>query len=134
MNLKAKIQSDYISAFKSGNSVVKNLLSVVKGDIQTAEKNLVVESLSDEEVVKILTKFSKNLKENISLSGDENSKIELSVIESYLPKQMSVEDIQSKISSLVVSGVTNIGLIMREFSTLPADKKIVSELAKKAIS
>lgn len=134
MNLKAKIQSDYISAFKSGNSVVKNLLSVVKGDIQTAEKNLVVESLSDEEVVKILTKFSKNLKENISLSGDESSKIELSVIESYLPKQMSVEDIQSKISSLVASGVTNIGLIMKEFSTLPADKKIVSELAKKAIS
>lgn len=134
MNLKNKIQSDYISAFKSGNSVVKNLLSVVKGDIQTAEKNLVVASLSDEEVIKILTKFSKNLKENISLSNDENSKVELSVIESYLPKQMSVEDIQLKISSLVSSGVTNIGLIMKEFSTLPADKKVVSELAKKAIS
>lgn len=134
MNLKDKIQSDYISAFKSGNSVVKNLLSVVKGDIQTAEKNLVIASLNDDEVIKILTKFSKNLKENISLSGDENSKIELSVIESYLPKQMSVEDIQLKISSLVASGVTNIGLIMKEFSTLPADKKVVSELAKKAIS
>ena len=47
---------------------------------------------------------------------------------------MSVEDIQLKISSLVASGVTNIGLIMKEFSTLPADKKVVSELAKKAIS
>lgn len=134
MNLKEKIQSDYIAAFKSGNSVVKNLLSVVKGDIQTAEKNLVVSSLDDSEVVKILTKFSKNLKENISLSNDEGSKLELSVIESYLPKQMSVDDIQSKISSLVASGVTNIGQIMKEFATLPADKKVVSELAKKAIS
>ncbi len=60
-------------------------------------------------------------------------KAELNLVESYLPKQLSVEEIQVKIDALVASGVNNIGQIMKEFSSLPADKKIVSELAKKSI-
>ena len=63
--LKQKIQSDYLEAFKSKNALVKNLLSVVKGEIQMQEKNTIVESLSDDEVIKILNKFAKNAKENI---------------------------------------------------------------------
>ena len=133
MTLKEKINKDYIEAFKAKNTVKKNLLSVIKGEIQTIEKNSMVENLSDEEVIKILNKFAKNCKENIRLANDEKSKVELVVIESYLPKQLSSEEIQSKIESLVASGVKNIGQIMKEFSTLPADKKIVSEMAKKAL-
>jgi uncharacterized protein YqeY len=40
MSLKEKINADYMSAFKSKNVVAKNLLSVVKGEIQTIEKNI----------------------------------------------------------------------------------------------
>jgi uncharacterized protein YqeY len=58
----------------------------------------------------------------------------LEIIEAYLPKQLSAEEIQSKIESLVASGVKNIGQIMKEFSTLPADKKVVSEMAKKVLA
>jgi hypothetical protein len=60
-----------------------------EGEIQTIEKNSMVENLSDEEVIKILNKFAKNCKENIRLANDEKSKVELEVIESYLPKQLS---------------------------------------------
>jgi len=134
MSLKSQINSDFMKAFKERNMELKSLLGTLKGEIQTAEKNAMVENLSDEDVIKILNKFAKNCKENIRLANDEKSRVELEIIESYLPKQLSVEDIQSKIEALVASGVKNIGQIMKEFSTLPADKKIVSEMVKKALA
>jgi uncharacterized protein YqeY len=137
MTLKEKINSDYIEAFKAKNTIKKNLLSVIKSEIQTLEKNSQIQNLTDEDVIKILNKTSKSLKETLSLISDSDKissvKAELNLVESYLPKQLSVEEIQVKIDALVASGVNNIGQIMREFSSLPADKKIVSELAKKSL-
>jgi uncharacterized protein len=134
MLLKEKINLDFIKAFKEKKTDLKSLLGTIKGEIQTTEKNLMVENLSDEDVIKILNKFAKNCKENIRLANDEKSKVELEIIEAYLPKQLSAEEIQSKIEALVASGVKNIGQIMKEFSTLPADKKVVSEMVKKVLA
>jgi len=138
MTLKEKINKDYIDAFKAKNTLSKNLLSVIKGEIQTIEKNTGVENLTDEYVTKILNKSVKSLKETLSSLTDPDklsfSKTELEIVESYLPKQMSAEEIESKIDSLISSGITNIGAIMKEFSSLPVDKKIVSELAKAKMS
>jgi uncharacterized protein YqeY len=113
--------------------VAKSILSVVKGEIQTVEKNIGSDSLSDAEVTKILTKTVKSLKETITLSNDEKSKVELSVIEVYLPTQMSKEEVTAKVTELVNSGITQIGAIMKEFATLPADKKMVSESIKEVV-
>jgi uncharacterized protein YqeY len=134
MTLKEKINADFMTAFKEKRFEVKSLLGTIKGEIQTTEKNLRIENLSDEEVSKILNKFVKNLKENIKLVNDDKSKFELEIIESYLPKNLSEEEIEIKINSLVNSGIKNIGLIMKEFSNLPVDKKLVSDIAKKLIS
>ena len=141
MTLKEKINKDYIEAFKSKNTVAKNLLSVIKGEIQTIEKNTGAENLSDEDVTKILNKTAKSLKETIKslapIDGNGEDIVqtvaELAIVESYLPTQLSVEEIQSKIDALVASGVKNIGMIMKEFNSLPVDKKVVSELVKKTI-
>jgi uncharacterized protein YqeY len=137
MTLKEKINKDYIEAFKAKNTVAKNLLSVIKGEIQTIEKNTGAENLSDEDVIKILNKTVKSLKETLT-SVTESEKMmyvqtELSIVDSYLPTQLSVEEIQSKIDALVASGVKNLGMIMKEFNSFPVDKKVVSELAKKSI-
>jgi uncharacterized protein YqeY len=137
MTLKEKINKDYIEAFKAKNTVAKNLLSVIKGEIQTIEKNTSVENLSDEDVTKILNKTVKSLKETLTSLSDtakiSATQTELKIVESYLPTQLSVEEIQSKIDALVASGVKNLGMIMKEFNSLPVDKKVVSELVKKAI-
>lgn len=133
MTLKEKINSDFMTAFKSKNAVAKSILSVVKGEIQTVEKNIGSDNLSDVEVTKILTKTVKSLKETISLSNDEKSKLELAIVEVYLPKQMSKEEVTAKVTELVNSGITQIGAIMKEFATLPADKKMVSEAIKEVV-
>ena len=134
MSLKETINADFMKAFKEKNMKLKTFLGTLKGEIQTIEKNSMVENLSDEDVIKILNKFAKNCKENIRLTNDEKSKVELEIVEAYLPKQLSAEEIQSKIEALVASGVKNLGQIMKEFSTLPADKKIVSEMVKKVLA
>lgn len=133
MKLKELISKNYMQAFKDKNVVAKNLLSVVKGEIQTIEKNTGTENLSDEEVLKILNKTAKSLKETIEKTGDTESKLQLEIVESYLPKQLSKEEIVAKVNEIVASGVTNIGLIMKEFATLPVDRKIVSEVVKETL-
>lgn len=134
MTIEKKIEADFLKAFKERNVEVKSLLSTVKGEMQTIKKNLIVENLSDEESIKILGKFAKNLKENIRLMNDEKSKMELSIIESYLPKQMSEEEVNAKLDEIIASGASNIGMIMKAFAQLPVDKKLVSELAKKKMA
>lgn len=129
MTLKQQIQKDYLDAFKSKNVIVKNLLSVIKGEIQTIEKNTGTVDLSDEDIIKILNKTAKSLKEMVN-SGSETATVELQIIENYLPKQMTKEEIEIKISELLSNGVNNLGQIMKEFSTLAADKKLVSEVFK----
>jgi len=131
--LKEQINKDYMTAFKNKDVVSKNLLSVIKGEIQTLEKNTNVENLSDEEVTKILNKSVKSLKEMVS-SGSVQAKIELTILESYLPKQMSREEVTQKVTELLNSGITQIGSIMKEFSTLPVDKKMVPEVVKELIN
>ncbi len=128
MKLRDKINKDYMTAFKEKNTSVKNLLSVIKGEIQTIEKNKGVE-LSDDDVVKILTKTSKSLKE-MANSGSEDAKNELDIIEAYLPKQMSESEITNKVKELIGQGFNNIGSIMKDFSNFPCDKKLVSKIVK----
>ena len=141
MTLKEKVNADYIQAFKEKNTVKKNLLSVVKSEITTIEKNTSVENLSDADVIKILNKTTKSLNETIKALSPIDGKgedlvqacAELAIIQCYLPTLMSKEEVTAKVNELVISGITQIGAIMKEFAALPADKKMVSEVLKEVI-
>lgn len=139
MTLKEQINKNFIKAMKEKNSVEKNLLSVIKGEIQTVEKNIPTENLSDIEVTKILNKLVKSLNETLiqltSIEGQADNmlktSLELATIQSYLPKQMSELDVIQKIDELFSKGITNIGQVMKEFSLLQVDKKMVSDILKR---
>jgi len=133
MTLKERISADYMTAFRAKDSVAKNLLSVIKGEIQTIEKNTGIENMPDEDVTKILNKTLKSLKETLQASDSVDTKLELAIIESYLPKQLSKDEIFNKITELKSAGITNIGQIMKEFAALPVDRKVVSEVIKEVI-
>ena len=63
-------------AFKEKNTIIKNLLSVVKGEIQTIEKNNSIENLPNDEVIKILNKTVKSLKETINTKARNDNDTE----------------------------------------------------------
>ena len=86
--IKEQINVDYMTAFKAKNTVAKNLLSVVKGEIQTIEKNTGVDNLSDEEVPNpklevlkklgpLFTKISNALLDNKKSRIEDAMKIDL---------------------------------------------------------
>lgn len=117
-----------MNALKNRDNVTKNLLSVVKGEIQTIEKNQSIDNLSDDEIIKILNKMGKSLRETIQISTTIELDKELSIIESYLPKQMSEIEISEKIDNLISNGVTTMADIMKSFSGLPVDRGLVSKI------
>ncbi len=132
MKLKKRINTDYMIAFKERDMLKKNLLSVIKGGIELGEKNRKVQDLSDEDVTAILNQAAKASKETISKMEDgqlkDFAKEELVIIESYLPKQMTENEIVDKINELISNGASSTGEIMRGFAGLPADRKMVSEI------
>lgn len=125
MTLKERIAADYMAAFRAKDPVAKPLLSVIKGEIQTIEKNTGTESMSDEDVLKILAKTKKSLDETNSKFPSEQTAAEIVIVEAYLPKQMSVDEIEAKVKELIAQGADNIGAVMKAFAALPADKKAV---------
>ena len=128
MTLKERITADYMTAFKAKDTITKNLLSVIKGEIQTIEKNTGVESMSDEDVIKIITKSKKSLDETHSKFPSDETVAELKILEGYLPTQMSEAEIEFRIKQLIEGGASSIGDIMKSFAGLPADKKAVSSI------
>lgn len=133
-NLKEQINKDFLEAFKSKQMEKKNFLGVIKGDIQN-EEGRGVES-TDENVLKVLKKMEKSLKENVD-KGVVGAKEELEIIKPYLPELMSEEDIRKIVTELVAGGNNNIGLIMRVFNAEykgKADNKIVKNISEEILN
>lgn len=129
MTLKERISADFMAAFKNKESERKNFLGVLKAAIQIEEKKEGRLDLSDEEVMKILNKQVKNLNESIAMANDEESKRQLAIIEEYMPKRMSREEVKAKIDALWAAGeAANIGQVMKAFATDAVDRKLVAEV------
>ena len=129
MTLKEKISADYLTAFKAKDSVRKTILGVIKATIQTEEKNFGQTDMGDQDVMKILNKQAKNLNESIAAANDEESKQQLAVVEEYMPKRMSREQVKAKVDALRAAGEAgNIGQVMKAFAMDAVDKKMVAEV------
>ena len=126
--LKEKINADFITAMKNKDVVKKNLLSVIRGEIQTMEKNNGIDTLSDDDITNILNKIAKSLRESIKTSPTDELNEELIIVESYLPKQMNNEEITIIVKQLIEEKDLNIAEVMRHFGNLPADRKEVSSI------
>lgn len=104
--------------------------------------------LSDETAIKILTKMAKQRKESADIytSKDrpdlaEEELAQLAVIEAYLPKQLSEEEIASAVKVIIeetgASSMKEMGKVMGLASKKmagQADGKVISEIVKKLLA
>ena len=106
--LKERINTEMKAALLSGNRFVGDLLRDMKAAILNEEvaKNKRDEGLSDEEVEQVLAREVKKRRESAVLYRDndrpelaEKEENELAVIEQFLPKQLSEEEIQAKVDA-----------------------------------
>lgn len=125
MNLKEKINSDFLEAFKNKDITRKNFLGLLKGEIQTDEGRGTIST--DETVTAIVRKMEKSLKQ----TNTEESLNELKYLEPYLPKLMDEDEIRHIIINYKADGLTQMGQIMgkfnKEYKGL-ADNKLVSRI------
>ena len=122
MNYIEKIKQDMYAAMKSKDKVkatiLRSLLSNLK-KIEIEKKELIAEP----EYLSIVKKMVKQLKESIDVYSQagrielaEKEKSELSIIEAYLPKQFSKEEIseliKNTISEISAKNSSDIGKVM----------------------
>lgn len=112
MNLKEQISDDLKQAMKDKDMVKLNVLRVLKAEIERNEQtaNGKVE-LADADIIKQIKKMMEGLRETF---GDVN---EIAVLEVYLPKQLSSDEIKEYLKFLKVNNITSVGEIMKFFKT-----------------
>lgn len=128
MNLINSISEDLKTAMKEKNTVKLGILRVLKAEIQRSEQgaNGKVE-LTDGDVIKLVKKLVEGIKETT------NNQDELSILETYLPKQLSETEMRQIISLL---SVKDMGAIMKHFKANydgQYDGKTLSTIAKENI-
>lgn len=151
MTLKEQIQTEFVTAMKAKDEVAKSALSGLKAKITEAEKANGNVSLGDPEVVKVVSSAIKQRRQSVDAFEQagrsdlaQNEKNEISVLEKFLPTQMSESDIEKEVREIISSMpevATNanalqgktMGMFNKKFPG-QADPKLVMEIIKKVIA
>lgn len=117
MALEQQIQEDIKAAMKAKDAVAMAAVRAVKNEIllfKTAEGGS--KDVTDGDILKMVQKLVKQRRETAQVYADngrpelaENELAEAAVMEKYLPKQLSAEELQAKIREIVAEvGATSI--------------------------
>jgi uncharacterized protein YqeY len=147
MSLKQQILDDTKEAMKARNADKVNTLRFLQAAVKNKEIEIRPNALTDEDVVTVLRKSVKQRQDSIEqyVSAGrtdlaDKEKMELSIIEGYLPKQMSADQIEAVVKQAIKDvGATSpkeMGAVMKAVQAKTqgtADNKIVSEIVKKLL-
>jgi len=144
--LRKKIQDDQITSLNAGNKDRLTILRFILAQIQNKEieKNPPAGGeLTDEETVLVLKKIAKELKESIDAfeKGGRTdlviaNKKQLEVISSYLPAEISDEELKKEIDKIIAenkslydkSAKAIIGLCMKALKSKADPSRIIKAL------
>ncbi len=139
MDLLTRLTEDMKSAMKARDSarlsVIRMLVSAVR--YVGIDKG----QMTDDEVIKVLVKEAKKRRESITSFRDggreeqaKQEEYELTVIDEYLPKQMSEVEVETKVKELLQNKDVRsqnmgqvIGMVMKELGG-QADGKLVAKI------
>ena len=147
MSLKQVLLDDLKAAMKEKDNIKKNVITMVRAGILQIEKDKKIE-LDDEGVLEVIAKAVKQRKDSIPdyERGDrpdlvENLKKEIDVLMTYLPQQLSEDELDSIVAQTIyevgAQSVKDMGRVMK--ALMPkvkgrADGILVNELVKKHLN
>lgn len=150
MSLKDRLVADMTQAMKSKDTTKLSTLRMAKSALMNEEnKRGVGTVLTDDEVTKVLNSLVKQRKDSIEqfLANNrrelaEKEQAELAVLEEYLPKAASAEEIAAAVEAAVsetgASSMKEMGAVMKatlaRLAGQNADGKMVSEAVKTRLS
>ncbi len=147
MSLKEKINSDLKDAMKSGDKIRLNTIRSIRALILEFEKNGSGKEFNEEEEIKLLSSAAKKRRESIEefskagrteMAAQEQA--ELEIITTYLPKQLTSEELEIEIKKLAgeigVSGKKDFSKLMplaaKTFKG-KAEGKLIKEIVEKIL-
>ncbi len=149
MSLKETIEGDIKKAMLAKNQDDLRALRAIKSLILLAETEKgAAQSLTQDKEIQLLTKAAKQRKESAEIFGtqgradlQDKELQELAVIERYLPKQLSAEELTTKVKEIVTqvgaAGSADMGKVMgvasKQLAGL-ADGKLISETVKNVLA
>lgn len=143
--LKEQLQNDLKEAMKAKDTVRLNTVRMIKKyllELETAPGHQ--GDATDEEILKIINKLVKQGRDTAATyqqAGrtdlfEEESK-QVSVLEAYLPKQLSEDEIRAEIAKVMAElGLNQMGPLMKELNARlagRADGKTISNLVRAAL-
>ena len=149
MALKQQIEKDIKQAMLSKNQDTLRALRSIKSQILLAETEKGASGdLSEEAEMKLLTKAAKQRRESMELFEKQDredlaakERSELEVIERYLPKRLSEDELRTEIERIIqaegASGMQDMGRVMGQASQQlagRADGKTISTVVKQLLT
>lgn len=153
MSIKQRLADDMKSALKAGEKDRLGVLRMLRSRIQEAEvagrgKQGADYQLTDEEIVQALSTYAKQRRDSITAyreaGRDElasREEAELAIVRSYLPEQLSEEELKRLIGEAIAesgaSSPAQMGAVMK--AVMPrvqgrADGKLVNRLVRELLS
>lgn len=144
-NIEAAIKSAMLAKEQTRLLALRSIKSLI---LLEATKEGSSGKLSEEEEMKILNKAAKQRRDSIDIFVKQNrtdlaekEQAELSVIEEFLPKQLTAEELEQKIKGFITqvgaSGPADMGKVMGVASKALAglaDSRLISETVKRLLS
>ncbi len=145
--LKEKLMEDLKNCMKEKNVIRKNTVQLVRAAILQVEKDKQIE-VTDEQIIEIIAKEAKKRKDSLSdfeKSGREDLintvKEEITILEEYLPKQLSKQEIEVIVKKVVeelgATSMKDLGPVMKEAKAkigASADGKAINEVVKQILA
>lgn len=116
MLLVKRIKTEQMISRKARNTFRTGVLTTLLGEVSKIGKDAGNRDTTDEESIRVIKKFVKNIKDTLNLT-DTNSEAlnnELLILDEFLPDEMSDEDVR-----------LNVNMIIHEMQNDDSNPKIV---------
>ena len=148
MGLQTQIMDNIKDAMRAKDTVALEALRAIKSELllaQTATGSK--EEISEDEEIKIIQKLVKMRKDSAKIFTEQNRSdlaepelAQIAVIEKFLPKQLSENEIELIVSKIIAetgaSGIASMGKVMAQASSQiggAAEGKTISSIVKKLL-
>lgn len=145
--LKEKLLEDLKECMKEKKTIRKNVIQLVRASILQVEKDKQIE-VTDEQIIEIIAKETKKRKDSISdyEKGGRQDLVEqiqeeIKILEEYLPKQLTKEELTQKIKLIIenvgATSIKDMGKVMKlakEEIGAASDGRTINEIVKQMLS
>lgn len=144
--LKDKLMEDFKESIKSGNTIRKNCIQLIRAKILQTEKDKQKE-LNDGEILEVIAKDIKEKKNVIPEfeKGDrqdlvDKTYLEIAILGEYMPKQLTKEEVlqivKNEKESLNLTSMKDMGTLIKAAKAkigVGSDGKTISEVVKEVL-